>query len=182
MACHTCNIDRLRGQSRARRGFSIAEALTASVVLAIAVIGVAGPLTAASEQAAISQENATAVVLAKELIEEIAAKPLMDGGGGSSHLGPEAGSGETSRATFDSADDYHAYTDSSASLTNVAGNRVAVPSGFRRSVNVEYRTTPSGAAAATGNYAIITVTVTTPHGQKLAIARMMTKSRVTSTS
>ena len=177
MACHTCSIDR-----RGRRGFSVAEALTASVVLAIAVIGVAGPLTAASEQAQISQENATAVVLAKELIEEIAAKPLMDGGGGSSHLGPETGSGETSRATFDSADDYHGYMDSSGSLTTVAGNRVVVPTGFSRSVNVEYRTSPSGAAAATGDYAIITVIVTTPHGQKMTIVRMMTKSRITSTS
>ena len=179
MACHTCSINVLR---RARRGFSVAEALTASVVLAVAVIGIAGPLTAASEQAEISQENATAVVLAKELIEEIASKPLMDGGGGSSHLGPETTSGETSRDTFDSADDYHAYQDSSSTMTTLAGNRVSVPKGFLRSVNVEYRASPSGAAAATGDYALITVTVSTPHGKKLAIARLMTKSRVTSTS
>jgi len=165
-----------------RRAFSMAEALTASVVLAVAVIGIAGPLTAASEQAQISQENATAVVLAKELIEEIASKPLMDGGGGTSNLGPETSSGETSRGTFDSADDYHTYQDSSATLTNVAGNRVDVAAGFTRSVNVEYRATPSGVAASTGDYALITVTVTTPHGQKLVIARLMTKSRITSTS
>jgi Tfp pilus assembly protein PilV len=166
-----------RGRHRA---FSLAEALTASVVLAIAVIGVAGPLTAASLQAEQARETATATVLARQLMEEIVSKPLLDNANTTYTLGPEAG--ETSRALYDSANDYNGYTDSSATLKAVDGTRVAVPAGYTRSVSVEYRTTTAGAAAASGDFGVVTVTVRTPGAQTVKLVRMLTRSRVTSTS
>ncbi|HYE21181.1 MAG TPA: hypothetical protein VEA69_22230 [Tepidisphaeraceae bacterium] len=172
---------RRRAPVRPRRpGFSIAESLTASVVLAIAVIGIAGPLTAASIQAEQSRETATATVLARQLMEEIASKPLLDNAGTTYTRGPDAG--EASRALYDSANDYHGYTDASATLTAADGTRVAVPTGYTRTVSVEYRTTTAGAAAAAGDYGVVTVTVRTPGAQNVKVVRLLTRSRVTSTS
>ena len=49
MACRTSSIDSRRRFGN-RRGFSVAEAMMATTLLAIAVVGIAGPLGAASEQ------------------------------------------------------------------------------------------------------------------------------------
>ncbi|HSI33148.1 MAG TPA: hypothetical protein VK986_06110 [Tepidisphaeraceae bacterium] len=144
------------------------------------MIGIAGPLTAASLQAEQSRETATATVLARQLMEEITSKPLLDNANTSYTLGPDAG--ESSRALYDSANDYHGYTDASATLTAVDGTRVAVPAGYTRTVTVEYRTTTAGSAAASGDYGVVTVTVRTPGAQSVKLVRLLTRSRVTSTS
>ncbi len=183
MAYPTCSIDVGKrragpqgGRVRRRRGFSVAEALTASVILAVAVVGIAGPLTAAGEQARVSQENSTAAVLARELMEEIASKPLLDGGT-TCHLGPETAAGETTRANFDSADDYHGYHDGSSDMTTLGGTRLSIAPGYSRDVTVEYRATPSGASASSGDFGLVTVCVTTPHKQVVKISRLLAKQR-----
>ncbi len=159
-----------------RRGsaFSIAEAMVASTVLAIAVVGIAGPLGAASEQAKVLNERGTALVLARELMEEIAAKPLLDGGT-TCHLGPE--SGETDRSKYDSADDYNGYYDSTTSLNNLSGQSVGFAAGalYSRDVTVQYRTTLSGTSAASGDFGFVTVSVTTPHKQVVTLSRLLCK-------
>jgi hypothetical protein len=159
---------------RRRFGFGIAEAMMASTVLAIAVVGIAGPLGAASEQANILQERGTALVLARELLEEIAARPLCDGGT-TCHLGPETG--ETSRAKFDSADDYHLYHDTTSALKNLSGQSIGFDPNalYSRDVTVEYRASAAGASASSGDYGLVTVTVTTPHKQVVKLARLLCK-------
>lgn len=168
MASRTSTIN------RRRTGFSIAEAMVASTVLAIAVVGIAGPLGAASEQAKVLKERGTALVLARELMEEIAAKPLCDGGT-TCRLGPE--SGETDRSKFDSADDYHLYHDSTSGLKNLSGQSVGFDpnSTYSRDVAVEYRNSASGSATASGDYGLVTVSVTTPHKQVVKLSRLLCK-------
>jgi hypothetical protein len=148
--------------------------MIASTVLAIAVIGVSLPITAAHQQASAVRDQNMALLLARQLIEEIASKPLCDHGS-VCHLGPE--SGETDRAKFDSADDYHGYADTSQGLKDLSGHGVPFVSGvnFRREVTVEYRLGPSGPPAASADYALVTVRVTAPGGQAITIARLMTK-------
>jgi len=160
--------------NRRRAGFSIAEAMVASTVLAIAVVGIAGPLGAASEQAKMLNERGTALTLARELMEEIAAKPLCDGGT-TCHLGPETG--ETDRSKFDSADDYNLYHDSTTSLNNLSGQSAGfdASSVFTRDVAVQYRTSPSGTSTTSGDYGLVTVSVTTPHQQVVKISRLLCK-------
>jgi len=155
-------------------GFSTAEALVASTVLAIAVVGIAGPLGAASEQAKIVNERGTAIVLARELMEEIASKPLLDGGT-TCHLGPETG--ETDRSKYDSADDYNTYHDTTASLNNLSGQSAGFDANslYSRDVKVEYRTSPAGTAQTSGDYGLVTVSVTTPHKQVVKISRLLCK-------
>lgn len=168
MASHT-SITKRRASA-----FSIAEAMVASTVLAIAVVGIAGPLGAASEQTKVLNERGTALTLARELMEEIAAKPLLDGGT-TCHLGTE--SGETDRSKYDSADDYSGYHDSTTSLNNLSGQSVGFDTGalYSRDVTVQYRTSTSGTSAASGDFGLVTVSVTTPHKQVITLSRLLCK-------
>lgn len=186
MAFPTCSIDRARpGRPipRRRRAFSVAEALSASVILAVAVVGIAGPLGAASNQSQQVRENGIALTLARQLIEEMSSKPLNDAGG-VCHLGPEVGAGETSRSRFDSIDDYHDYSDRTDSLGTLAGQAAIIRgdgSGgvYQRQVRVEYRTTASGQAASSGPFALATVTVTTPNKQVVKVYKLFTRHGLT---
>jgi hypothetical protein len=164
-------------QHRHRRAFGLAEALMASTVLAIAVVGIALQLSAAHQQAGAVREHNLSVLLAKQLLEEIAAKPLCDKGA-TCHLGPE--SGETSRSQFDSADDYHKYTDDTQAIKDLTG--AEIPFGgltFRREVSVEYRTSPAGAPEQAGDFALVTVRVKAPGGYTAKISRLLTRQKVT---
>ena len=160
-----------------RRAFGLAEALMASTVLAIAVVGIALQLSAAHQQAGAVREHNLAVLLAKQLLEEIAAKPLCDKGI-TCHLGPE--SGETSRAQFDSADDYDKYSDDTRAIKDLTG--ADIPFGglkFKRDVTVEYRTSPAGAAQQQGDFGLVTVRVKAPGGYTARISRLLTRQKVT---
>lgn len=146
----------------------------ASTVLAIAVVGICGPLGAASEQSRAARERNTALTLARQLMEEIAAKPLCDEGT-TCHAGPE--SGETTRAKYDSADDYYDYKDSSTGLKSLDGSSIQVGSGgkYSRKVKFEYRTSPSGASTSSGDFGLVTVVVETPGKQEIKISRLLTR-------
>jgi hypothetical protein len=146
----------------------------ASTILAIAVIGISLPLTAAHQNAASVHDQNAALILARQLMEEIAAKPLSDKSA-SAHLGPE--SGESTRGQFDSADDYHQYSDQTQNMKDLSGAPIPFRPGlnFTRHVTVEYRNSPSGQPVATGDYALITVRAKSPSGQEVKIFRLMTK-------
>jgi hypothetical protein len=167
MAWRTSSTDR-------RRGFSLAEAMIAATLLAVAVVGIAGPLGAASEQARHGQERGAALVLARELMEEIVARPLCDGGT-TCHLGPE--SSECDRTQFDSADDYNGYSDTTREIKNYSNKSIPFDRAnlYTRSVSVGYRNAPSSASTTSGDFAMVTVSVTTPHNQVVQIWRLLSK-------
>jgi hypothetical protein len=180
VAYRTSSIDRpLPRPGHRRRGFSVAEGLIASTILAMAVVGIAGPLGAASQQGKLVRERATALILARELMEEVAAKPLLDGGGSTCSLGPE--SGETDRSKYDSADDYHNYHDDSTDLRDLAGRSITLTGSglYTRDVTVNYRTTTSGANTTSGDLGVVTVTVVTPHKLRVKLTRLLCKQQLT---
>ena len=179
MACRTSSINGPRARRTRRRcGFSIAEALIASTVLAIAVVAIAGPLGASSEQSRLGNERSTALVLARELMEEISSKPLCDGGT-TCHLGPE--SGESDRSKFDSADDYAGYHDTTKDIKTLGGQSLNYDSNqlYSRDVTVEYRSAINGSSATSGDFGVVTVSVTTPHKQVVKISRLLCKQSMT---
>jgi hypothetical protein len=149
----------------------------ASTVLAIAVVGISVQLSAAHQQAGAVREHNTAVLLAKQLLEEIAAKPLWDGTG-TTRLGPEPG--ETARSHYNSADDYNKYMDDSEAMKDLTGATVPFGPGlkFKRDVTVEYRNSPAGAPVQAGDYALATVRVKAPGGYTVKISRLLTRQRV----
>jgi prepilin-type N-terminal cleavage/methylation domain-containing protein len=163
---------RTRTTKSRRGGFTLAESLIASAILAVAVTGIVGPITASYRQMAVSNQLTQAASLARELLSEVESKPFADPTDRSLTLGPEVG--ESSRDQFDNIDDYNGYHDNTSELkmlngTDVGWNGKGV---YQRSVKVEYRTTPSGTAAPSGSFAMVTVTITMPSGQSYVVQRL----------
>ncbi|HEY8667517.1 MAG TPA: prepilin-type N-terminal cleavage/methylation domain-containing protein [Tepidisphaeraceae bacterium] len=173
MAHPTRAIEAGRSGGRRRGGFTLVESLIASVVLAIAVIGVAGVMGTSFKHVEALDQGMTAVSLAKQLMEEIAAKPFLDPVLKTAPLGHEAA--ETTRASYNNIGDYDGYADESSGLQTPAGTNVSLGTGqsFTRRVTVEYRATPGGAAASSGDFARVTVTVTCPDGQVTTLSQLM---------
>jgi prepilin-type N-terminal cleavage/methylation domain-containing protein len=176
-------------------GFTLAESLIASVVLAIAIVGVSGTITASQNQTASHETTSIAGSLARELMEEVCALPLK-----LPDNTPGWPGNVTNRALYDTIDDFRGYTDtvtasvartSTSSLgtfnsasppsTVVASGIAPTPTGgqFTRQVTVTYPTTVFSASDASGDFAIVTVTVTGMGGAPVTLSRLVTKTNVT---
>lgn len=157
-----------RGFVVGRRGFTLTESLIASVVLAMSVIGVAGALSVSYQNSAGLDSTAVATTLARQMLEEIAAKPYTT----EPHDSME----------YRSLADYHErpYTDVTSGLTSrsgvaleVGGNQV-----YTRQVTVKYRLTPDGADVPWSELALVTVTVTPPPpAGPVSLSKLMAVSR-----
>src|SRR5205085_9332145 len=86
-----------------RRGFTLAESLTASVVLAASVVAISGAMSASYQQSSQQGETAVALDLARELMEEIASKPMSIAAPYNDY--PGWSSGQHDRSKYDTVDD-----------------------------------------------------------------------------
>jgi MSHA pilin protein MshD len=163
--------------SAGQQGFTLIEALIATLVLAVATVGIAQLLAVSAQQASTMRNQAVSLELARQLMEEIASKQVADASGNIS-LGHEVG--ETTRSQYDQIDDYNGYTDTSDTLTMLDGTPVSLGSGatFTRTVSVEYRATPSGSATASPDaaFCVVTVTVTAPNQPASTLVRLFTRT------
>jgi hypothetical protein len=149
-------------------------------VLGVAVVGIVAPVIAQYQQRQAAEQTSIGVELARQLLDEMAARPVVDPSDYSTTLGPEAD--ESGRSAFDNVDDYHNYKDSTdgsdgplmmmADGSTVQLSRQGV---YKRKVTVEYRADPNGVAAAGGDFALATVTVTLPRGGQVVVHRLFTK-------
>lgn len=167
------------------RGFTLAESLIASVVLAVSVLAVGGVLAAASQQNSQSQQKFTALSLAGELMEEIIAQPVLNPQTGVATR--ERAASQLNRATYTHIGDYDGYTDATDAMTDRQGSAIPFYSGkYTRSVAVTCYSLPEGAvgspitwtvpsASAPANAALVTVTVTAPDQQTVTISRLSTR-------
>lgn len=101
-----------------RRGLTLVEAMTAAVVLSVAVIAVSQAMVAGQMQTYDALHRQRAMALADALIEEIVRLPYDDPDG-TTTFGPDPG--ESSRAQFDDINDFHGFSQSAGALTNAAG-------------------------------------------------------------
>ena len=139
----------------------------ASVVVAVAVLGIVSVLTSASQQTSVIRQNAIAVGLARQLIEEIAARPF----------GPPASTTATTRGSFQTIGDYNGYTDTSGAITQLDGSSIDVGDGetYTRKVTEQTGAKPaSDTLSPDADFVLVTVTVTTPAGQSVQISRTFT--------
>ncbi|HUB25494.1 MAG TPA: type II secretion system protein [Tepidisphaeraceae bacterium] len=156
-----------------RRGFTMYEAVLASVVLAFTVIAVSGSLTASNTQTQVLQQTATAVSLCRELLEEIASVPMTNPATGTTAVAANATSGP--RSGFGYVGAYNNYTDSAAALPEINGSTLDVTDGqtYTRSVTVTLGAKPSNDSASPGtDFALVTVKVTTPLGLTVTMQRV----------
>lgn len=86
-------------QSEAERGFTLIEVIVSILVLAIAVAGVVGGLTAISVRSANAMVNEQAVAIASSYLNEVLQKPFG------------AADGKVVRSQLDVVDDYAGLTD-----------------------------------------------------------------------
>jgi type II secretory pathway pseudopilin PulG len=172
-AFHSRRIDRPHRRCR-RGGFTLVEALLAAVVLAVAVLGACSTLSASYQNISSLRQTATAVSLARELIEEIAARPYVSPIDGSTTTGPTASM--TNRSLFAKVGDYQGYTDSTSNMIGLDGSTVSVGQGevYTRGVTITFGAKPSVDTSSPANdFALVTVTVAMPSGQKVSLSRMM---------
>ena len=153
-----------RGWRSRGRGFTLIEGMMASVLLAVVAMAVLAAFTAAAQNGAEADESMTAAELARQLLDEIASKPVLDPNNVVQMLGPDAG--ESGRAQFDNVDDYHGYKDSTKKLYGLDSVAVMdLPYEYKRSVTVEFRRPPGTTTArASADFVVVTVKVQVKSG------------------
>jgi Tfp pilus assembly protein PilV len=159
-----------------RRAFTLAESLTASVVLAAAVIGISGTLSASYQQSDSRDEATTGLLLARELMEEVASRPMDPSGSTNASGWPTV----TNRALYDTIDDYSGYTDTSTSVKASDGTVMDLAAGqtYTRTVTITPGARPTGLTGTTTDFMLAKVTVTTPHGQNVSVSQLFTRATV----
>jgi len=194
MAHRTLRIDPLVGRSR---GFTLVEAMIASVVLAVAVVGASTAIIASQQQTSVQQQDFVAVALARQLIEEIASRPLSL---------PDATAGfptVTDRSAYDTINDYAGYADTVTSPVYHSGSPpstanftsalpVATPvttpvssvqlsaNQYLRTVSVSYPTSMFGTTVTTsGDFAVVKVTVRGVNDAGVTLSKVLGKVTVT---
>ena len=164
-------------KARQRTGYTLAEAMIASVVLAVAVIGISWTLAASYQQSEVRGNKTTALSLAQQLMEEIASKP-MDPPASGDHGGWSAG--YTNRSVYDTIDDYNGYTDTSGALRLNDGNVIDAGDGgsYTRTVSVTSNAVPTGLTGTAGDFMLVTVTVSMPHHQSTSLSQLFTRTTI----
>lgn len=163
---------------KSHRGFTLIEGLLASIVLAVAVLGIVMSLSASYQASKNLQEAGIATSLSRQLLEEIASRPYLDP---TTQLIAPAGNGN--RASYTSLGQYQNYTDQSDSITMLNGTSVpATASGiYTRTISIDWRDDPDGTSPAANNdMALVTVTITAPSGRVFTISKLFTAAALTS--
>lgn len=166
-----------RNVLRSGRAFTLAEALIASVVLSLAVSGIATALVASTQATRSTRELSTGVNAARSLMETIAARPI--------DVAEARVSGGTA-ASETVATTYANFSDT-LTLTSDEGGR-ATP--YRRAARVvtfsrsiasvlvasgEPNIVPTLTITPPADLAVVTVTITMPDGSKASVARLATR-------
>ena len=122
--------------------------------------------------------SAEATQLARQLIEEISAKPF-EVPPGSPNNASGWSAGNANRATYDDVQDYHGYNDISTSLPTLGGaaHSFGTAGPYARSVAVANGPVPVGhTAAAAADFKRVTVTVTRPDGAPVVLTKYFTRA------
>jgi Tfp pilus assembly protein PilV len=149
------------------------EAMVACIVLSILVLGVCGALSTAYQQTCWVRANANSVLLARQLADEITAKPMVDP---TKSLGPETGM--TLRSQFNYVTNYSGYSDTSTALSTLGLQTAPIDAtsaaAYGRAVTVSVGAKPSvDVASPSTDFALVTVTVTAPDGQNIAVTKLV---------
>ncbi len=164
-----CEHDKSSGRFRPYRrgGFTLAEALLASTILAITAAAAALPFAAGTQAANAALELEQAVELGQALMEEILARPFLAPEDPVVALGPDAG--ESHRKDYNAIDDFHGLTEQGDVLRNYKEGVLADMSlfGFWRDVTIEYVSFPEQKSGDVNSFVHVQVRV--HHGSKLLV-------------
>lgn len=127
-----------------RSGFTLAEAMLATVVLGIAAAGILLPFTNGATVQAEGMRRTLGAKLASDLMEQITTKPFHDPNGSFYDYYEGRDVGETTLEDFDNLDDFHGYFELQGQLKDSAGIVFADPAyaNFSRYVSCDYVIVP----------------------------------------
>ncbi len=154
-------------------GFTLAEVLLASAILAVMVTAVTSAIVAGQAQSYDALHEERAMALGEALLEEVLSRPYHDPGGENT-FGPDGGEDAADRSTFDAVDDFHGYAEAAGGVNDPAG--VMYPDlyqRFGRSVQVAADTVSVPAFGTTQNVLAVTVTVAEPGGRAWTLTRLV---------
>ena len=153
--------------------------MIASVVLAVAVVGIAGTIAAAHQQSKDQIAVAEATRLARQLMEEISSRPFEVPAGSPSNASGWTG-GNPNRAMYDDVSDYHGYADDSSSITTQGGitQSFGTSGPYGRSVSVTTGSVPAGHTPPAIDFKHVKVTVTRPGGPPIVISKIFTRANL----
>lgn len=116
-----------------RPAFSLIEAVIATAIVGGLLVAAMSAVGATARTRQVTADNETALRLAKDLLDEIVAKPYIDPQG-SAIFGPETG--ESTRASFDDIDDFNALVDDPPSTPDA--RTITAQTGWKREVIVRW--------------------------------------------
>lgn len=159
---------RSRRSEDASRGLTLLECMVALTIFPLAVVAIAYAVVSGQSQAAEAVHRERAVQLAEALMEEVVA--LGYDSDADASLGPEGG--ETTRSAYDSANDFHGFSEAAGGLTDATGTSFPGPmQAFSRSVSCQTRSvTVTGLGAATDTLEV-TVTVSDDAADQVTLTR-----------
>lgn len=114
-------------------GFSLVEAVIATAIVGGLLVAAMTAVGATARARQVTADGEKALLLAKDLLDEVIAKPYFDPQG-SGTLGREAG--ETTRVSFDDIDDYEGLIDNPPSTPDARSATAQV--GWKREVVVRW--------------------------------------------
>jgi len=160
-----------------RKGFSLAEAVLATVLLGIAAAGVMLPFSAGAAAQAQGTVRTLGAKLASDLMEQIVSKPFHDPDGSTYYynLGPDEG--EATVGNFDNIDDFHGYTEAVGQVKDTdwvlfSDTKYA---NFSRHVACAYVSVPPQNGTNTANFIRITVVVNYDGDEVATLNRLMSE-------
>ena len=168
-----------RNNHERRGGFSLAEAMIATVVLGVAAAGVLLPFASGAGIRAEGMRRTLATKLAGDLMEEIITKPFHDPDGSLYDYNPGPDAGEATFADFDNLDDFHGYTEPQGQVKDVSGAVFSDSNyaNFGREVSCQYVTVPQQPPLEEDQCNFIRVTVRVKYsGDEIAsLSRLISK-------
>jgi prepilin-type N-terminal cleavage/methylation domain-containing protein len=169
MQPHTLRTDSAPAPRPRRSGFTLIESLIATVVLAIAVVGIAGAIGASYKQTTALDTDAASISIARALLEEACAKPFA-----ASTSASKASAGNFDRSTYTDIADYHGYHDQSP-FTTLGGETVDVGEGYTRTVTytVPASVTVGASTVTLSDFGRITVSVHSSTGRDITLSRLV---------
>jgi prepilin-type N-terminal cleavage/methylation domain-containing protein len=161
------------------RGFTLAEALIASVILAIAVVGISTTLMASARQTQQLGAMSTSQGLARELLEEVTSRSFTTQPAAGYPVQHDA----TKRSQYDDLGDYDGYTDNTtAGIKTLQGDLVSLNDGatYTRSVSVTYGACPGACSESPQpqDCCTVTITVTSDRGPTVVLQKSLTNPKL----
>ena len=163
-----------------RRGFTLAEAMMAVVVLGIAAAGVLLPFVSGTAVRLEGIQRTLAARLASDLMEQIIRRPYHDPNGTEYDVIPGPDAGKTGFAAYDNIYDFYGYTETEGQVKDAAGAVFTDPmyANFSRNVICDYvyvPPQPEESDPAKCEFISITVKVEYSGKEMAAISRLVSE-------